>query len=83
MLLSLFAGCSNKNDIITQEQAQKIAITEAGLSADEISDVHTHIITENGLPCYSVHLSAGDKEYSFVIKIADGSIISSGNETGH
>lgn len=81
--MSLFAGCDSKSDVLTKEQAQKIALEEAGLTEKQATDIHTHIVTEKGIPCYSVHINAGNKEFSFVINAADGSILSSDNETGH
>lgn len=83
VLLSLFTGCGSKSDVLTKEQAQKIALEEAGLTEKQATDIHTHIVTENGIPCYSVHITAGGKEFSFVISAADGTVLASGNQTGH
>ncbi len=81
--LSVMAGCSNKTEIVTQEQAQQIALEQAGLTDDGTADIHTHIGDHNGIPCYNVHITAGDQEYSFAISAADGQILESGNQTGH
>ena len=81
--LSLLAGCSQKIKVVTSDEAQKIALEQAGISADQAEDIHTHIVTEQGLTCYSIHITAGDNAYSFIISAADGAILSSSNEISH
>lgn len=83
LLLSLFTACGSKNDVLTAEQAQKIAVEHAGFDVNQAADVHTHIVTEDGIPCFSVHFSAGGKDFSYVISAADGEIISGGEGSGH
>ena len=84
MLLSLLAGCgSKKSDVLTAEQAQAIALEQAGLTKDQAGDVHTHIVTENGSPCFSVHISSTAGDYSYVISATDGTVISGGEGSGH
>lgn len=75
MLLCVLTACGGGADVITSEQAQKIAIKEAGLKSADVTDVHTHIVTEDGTPCYNVHITADGKEFSFVIRAADGEIL--------
>lgn len=82
MLLGVLAGCG-KDDVVTTEQAQKIATEAAGLSADDVTDIHTHIVTEDGIPCYSVHISSAKGEFSYIIAAADGEILSGGEGSGH
>lgn len=83
MLLCVFTACGNSTDVLTSEQAQQIALEEAGLSADEATNIHTHIVTEDGIPCFNVHISAGDEEFSYLISAADGTIIASGDQVQH
>lgn len=75
LCLGLLAGCSNKNEPITQAQAQTIALKEAGLTADQVNDVHVHVVTQNGLPCYSVHITTADSDFSIVINAANGEVM--------
>ena len=75
LVLSVFTGCGGKSGVLTGEDAQKIALEEAGLTADQVTDVHTHIVTENGVPCYSVHITAGEEEFSILINAGTGEII--------
>ena len=76
LILSAFTGCGGRSDVVTAEQAQKIALADAGLSADAVSDIHTHVTDQNGIPCFSVHITMGDTEYSYIISAADGQILS-------
>lgn len=84
MLLSLLAGCgSKKSDVLTAEEAQAVALEQAGLTKDQATDIHTHIVTENGIPCFSVHITSSAGDYSFVISATDGTVISGGEGSGH
>ena len=70
----LLVGCGN-DGIVTEEQAKKIALKEVGLKESQVDDIHIHMVEENGLPCYSVHITTPDTEMSVVIDIASGEII--------
>ena len=83
VLLSLLTGCGSKSDALTKEQAQTIALEQAGLTQSQVTDIHTHIVTEKGIPCYDIHITVGDKEFSYVISAVDGTVLASGNQTGH
>lgn len=83
LLLGVFTACGSKNDVLTPEQAQKIAVEDAGFTVKQATDVHTHIVTEEGVPCFSVHFSANGKDFSYVISAADGTILSGGEGSGH
>lgn len=82
LTLSLFAACNN-NSVLTGELAQKIAMEAAGLVDDGTANIHTHIGEQDGIPCFNVHITVGEKEYSFAISAVDGKIIASGNEIEH
>ena len=70
----LFAGCGG-NDIVTEERAKEMAMEHAGIQEAELEDIHIHTISENGLACYSVHMTTATREVSVVIDIAGGKII--------
>ena len=74
VLLGLLAACGEKGPV-TQEKAQKIALEHAGLTTKDISDVHTHIVDENGIPCYSIHITTDDGDFSVVINATTGEVI--------
>lgn len=71
---ALLAGCGD-GGVVTEEQAKKLALQETGLKESHVDDMHIHMVEENGLPCYSVHITAGDREVSVIIDIASGEII--------
>ena len=74
LLGALFAGCGG-NEIVTEEKAKEMAIEHAGVQESEIEDLHVHLVDENGLACYSVHITTATREVSVVIDIASGEII--------
>ena len=74
LLLCLLTACSSK--AITASEAQNIAMKDLGVSASDVQDIHTHVLTEDGAPSYSIHITVGDAEYEYVIS-ADGQILSS------
>ena len=71
---ALFAGCGG-NEIVTEEKAKAMAMEHAGVQESEIEDLHVHLVDENGLACYSVHITTATREVSVVIDIAGGKII--------
>ena len=76
---SLLTACGKSNSAITPEEAQQVAFADAGVTADQASDIHVHIMDKNGIPCYSVHFSANGKDYSVLIHAGDGSIVGYGH----
>lgn len=75
LLLGLLCACG-KSNAITAEEAQKIALEDAGLKQKDVSDVHSHVVTENSTPCYSIHISTEGGEYSYLIHAGTGEILS-------
>lgn len=76
LLLGMLCACG-KSGAITAEQAQKIALEDAGLKQKDVSDVHSHVVTENNIPCYSIHISVAEGEYSYLIHAGTGEILDS------
>jgi len=75
LLLSLFAGCG-KNDFLTAEQAQKVALKDLGIKASQAESIHTHVGSdENGAPAYSIHITVDGEGYEYLIRAADGEIL--------
>ena len=62
LCLSLFA-CSKKDATITTAEAQKIALKEIGMTADQVDDIHVHATQYEGVACYQMHITAGDDVY--------------------
>ena len=76
MCLSLFAACNSGP--VTAEEAQEIALEDSGLKASDVSDIHTHIIEQNGAPCYQIHMTTADGEVTVVVDAASGEVIGHG-----
>lgn len=78
LVLSLFAACAgNTPDLLTDEEAQQIALKDAGLTAASVTDLHTHFAIANNIPQFQIHFTYGSTEYEYVINGATGEIISS------
>lgn len=82
LLLGALAACGKKGPI-TQDKAKEIAFEQAGLNQKDVTDAHVHIVTENGIPCYSIHISSVKGDFSYVIAASDGAVISGGEGSGH
>lgn len=78
-LLCLCACGGNKAKVITQEQAQAIALEDAGVTADQVDNIHLHTAVENGVPVYTVHFDQGGRTRSYTIHAGDGTILAKGN----
>jgi uncharacterized membrane protein YkoI len=84
LALSVMAGCgSSKSDVVTQEQAQQIAIEEIGISQNQVTDAHIHVTMQDGIPCYSVHLTTAAGEYSVLIHAGTGEVLNTGSGANH
>ena len=77
LFTGLLTACGS-NDPITAEKAQEIALKEAGLKADQVSDIHTHIVEEKGIPCFQIHFTSNGKDMTVLINAATGEVISNG-----
>ena len=75
LLLGVLAGCS-KNEFLTAEQAQKVALKDLGIKASQAESMHTHWGTdESGAPTYSIHITVDGEDYEYLIRAADGEIL--------
>jgi len=76
LCLSLLAACGSK--AVTAEKAQQIALDYAGLTAGQVSDIHTHVIEQEGTPCFQVHMTTETGDVTVVIDAATGEVIGNG-----
>lgn len=74
ILVGVLAACGNKGPI-TEAQAKKIALEHAGLKEKDVSDIHTHVVDQNGIPCYSMHITTADGELSVIINVTTGEVM--------
>lgn len=79
MLLTLLCACGEKSSFLTAEEAQKIAVEASGFTDNQISAVHNHPTTsQDGKPCYSIHITVAGVNHEFVIDAATGEVLSTG-----
>ena len=81
MALGIFAACADTK-IISEDEAKQIALKNAGLTLEEVGEVHAHSSDLGETVAYSIYFSYEGKDYSYTIDGKTGVIISKGNE-GH
>lgn len=74
ILLGLLTACGKKGPV-TGDEAQKIALEHAKLNEKDVTDVHTHIIDQNGIPCYSIHITTAAGDFSVIINASTGEVM--------
>ena len=82
MVLGMLTACGKKG-ALTQEEAQKIALEHVGISQNDVSDLHVHIVQEQGIPCYSFHIASDKGDYTVLVHAGTGEIISTENSISH
>ena len=65
----------NTNKTLGMDKGVNIALNDAGLRAEEVSDLSAHYDTEDGVPVYEVSFSSGGFAYEYQIKASDGTIL--------
>ena len=76
LCLSLLVACSTGP--VNAEKAQKIALDHAGLKASQVSDIHTHVIEQEGVPCFQIHMTTENGEITVVVNASNGEVIGNG-----
>lgn len=76
----LFAGgvalAAPSGNYIGSEKAQQIALENAGLSADSVTFIRTHLDYDDGRAEYEVEFYQGNVEYDYDIDAVSGTILS-------
>lgn len=67
---------SNKENLITQEEAETIALEHAGLTADQVTGLRTDYEVDDGVPEYEVEFHVERTEYDYTIHAETGKILS-------
>ena len=62
--------------LISPEEAQNIALEHAGVTADEVTGLHTVMDIDDGRQEYDVEFRVGHLEYEYEIDAATGKILS-------
>ncbi len=60
---------------VTAEQAQEIALSDAGLTADEVTGLKVEADRDNGKAYFDVQFYEGNTEYDYDIDAENGAII--------
>lgn len=77
LVLTLFAACGGEEDgPLTQEKAKQIVMDDLGANASAVSDIHVHVVTEDGVACYSIHVTYGKVQKTYLIHGITGEILS-------
>ena len=78
LVLSLFAGCVADDETIAQEKAVEIAM-EAVKADPKTATAHVHISSYEDMPCFSIHVYAGEDSYEVLIDAATGEVLNVGD----
>ncbi|MCD7777234.1 MAG: PepSY domain-containing protein [Clostridiales bacterium] len=65
---------TNTADILTLNEAKEIALTDAELTADEVTFVKTELDKDNGIAVYDIEFITADAKYEYEISRAEGKI---------
>ncbi len=65
---------------ITLEEAEEIALTDAGLTASELDSIKVNSDLSNGVSVYDIEFYAGNTKYEYEVKADTGSIYSRSKE---
>ena len=69
-------AASEPSGKLTREQAEKIALDYLGLTADQVTRMHSEYEIDDGIPRFDVAFCQGDWEYEFEIHAENGRILS-------
>ena len=70
------ASPAAKDAALTAEQAQQIALDQAGFTADQVTRLRVEYEFDDGIPQYTVEFEQGDWEYEYEIHGETGNILS-------
>ena len=68
-------GKVSKNKFIGDVKAKEIALTEAGVSVDEVEDISLKLDFEDGVWQYNVAFTEDGTLHSYLIKADDGAVL--------
>ena len=76
LIALLLAGCSEKTGPLSVADAEKVVLDHAGVKRAE--SIHTHIVSGEENPCYSIHITIEGTSYEYLIDAITGEILSYG-----
>ncbi len=65
---------------LTSQEAEAAALTHAGLTAQQVTDLHSHQDMEDGIPEWEVEFRQGDYEFDYSIHAETGAVLKSEKE---
>lgn len=70
-------GAAAANAAVSEDRAREIALEHAGLTADQVTFIRSHLDYDDGRQCYDVEFYTADyKEYDYEIDANTGDVIS-------
>lgn len=69
------AGASNTTRGIGLDKSIAVALADAGLKQEQVSNLQGHFDREDGIDAYDVSFTANGYEYEYSIKAADGAVL--------
>ena len=61
--------------VLTESEAREIALTHAGFTADQVTNLHVHFDVDDGVPEYEVGFFQNGWEYDYTIHADTGDIL--------
>ena len=74
-LLGLALSVGMSAYAITVDEAKTIALNHAGLTAQDIRNLHTETDFDNGIGIYEIEFRAGNMKYEYEIRQDNGQIV--------
>ena len=74
VLVMAFAG-DKENKPLSTEDAKKVVLSDLNVKESKVDSIHVHAVTENNIPCYSVYVSVGGKNWEYTIDGFTGEIL--------
>ncbi len=72
---SMTSMLTSGDTTISADDALKIALKDAGVTKDSISDYESELERQLGILVYDIEFKSGNKEYSYEIHAENGSIV--------
>lgn len=71
------ASGNTNNRGIGLEKSVAVALADAGYQQNQVTDLRSNFDKEDGVDVYEIEFTAGNYEYEYTVKAADGSILES------
>ncbi len=71
LALTLFAACGKT--VLSSEAAQKKALEALGIPKNQVTDIHTHVVSGD-VPGYSIHITHGGEEITVFVDAVTGEV---------